>query len=119
MNDEADGKYPINLFMFITSSLLSLGILFLFINEHNRKMKKPALSEQQEKQLYIIIRVIYFFVALYFLIDAYQALKEMQKEETDPDTLQQQKYQFYSSIAIFIAAIINLQVTNPDIIKFT
>lgn len=119
MNDDADGKYPINLFMFITSSILSLGILFLFINEHKRKIKQPALSEQQEKELYVIIRIIYFFVALYFLIDAYQAFQEMKQEETDPDTLQQQKYQLYSSIAIFIAAIINLQVNNPDIIKFT
>lgn len=118
MGDEKDGKYPLNLFMFITSSLLSLGILFLFVNEHNRKVQKKALTEDQEKKLYVIIREIYFLVALYFLVDAYQALKRMEQDGTDEDTVHQQRLQLYSSICIFGAAIINLQVSSPDIIKF-
>ena len=109
----------LDLFMFSLSSILSLGILFLFINESRRKKNIDALSEDEEKKLYIIIRISYFFVTLYFLIDAYNRLKYLKETTANEEDYKQQLYQFSSAICLFIAAIINLKVLNPNIIKFT
>lgn len=96
------------------AAILSILLFLIKVNQKNRLEGHESISRKKEADIVIIIRFIYLFVALYFLIEAFNNLNKCKQEARNNIIIDNAEKGLWVSFFIFIASLVNVTTSSDS-----